>query len=307
MGQHHEGIPALKRQSRHLVLLLSLFIVFSAYAADQMAEGSPAGPRDLGAVLCLGDSVTECRGDSGTWRHGLWRELVLAGYRFDFIGTQGRGDCPRSVTPDVNGLDFDTDHEGHGGWTTEDILHGKRDAPEERLEQWLKKYTPDTVLIHLGGNDVKEARSKPWAVLGLVERAQENLKAIIRLIQSDNPNATIYLALHIKANGDQIPFANGALAVFNSGLPKIARELSTPESRIILVDHYSSWENALLEEDGIHPNAEGNARMAATWFKTIHEGPQSISLQGPLAGCAPDCTGGAKLLTARAGAARTAE
>lgn len=243
--------------------------------------------RNLGNILCLGDSITECRDEAGTWRYPLWKKLVEAGYTFDFIGTQGRQECSRSDTPEYLGRRFDADNEGHGGWTSEDILRGKDDEPEERLEEWLKEYTPETVLLHLGGNDVREARNKPWAILGLVQQVHRNFREIIGLLQADNPEVTIYLALHIKANGDDIAFANGALDLLNSGLPKIAEDCSTETSRVIVVDHNTGWNNDLLLDDGIHPNAAGNERMAEVWFKTIHEGPQPIQQGPPVLGCLP--------------------
>lgn len=262
-----------------------------AQAEDQQAASTPAGPRNLGNLLCLGDSITVCLGESGTWRYGLWKHLLERGYTFDYIGTQGREDCPRAATPDYEGRDFDHDNEGHGGWTTGDLLHGRGEDASENLAKWLVGYTPETVLLHIGGNDLQEARDKPWGILGIVEKAQENLRKIIRLLQADNPNVTIYLALHIKVNGDKILFANGGIALYNAGLPAIARDLSTPESRIILVDHNTGWSNDLLGEDGIHPNAAGNERMANVWFESIDLGPRSITLQPPIVSCVPQCDG----------------
>ena len=274
-----------------ITLLFVCIVALPCLAADQEAAPLPAGPRDLGKVLCLGDSITQCRGENGTWRHGLWTRLLEQGYAFDFIGTQRRGDCYRSSTPDFMGEDFDHAHEGHGGWTTGDILRGNEGESDGKLDEWLAQYTPDTVLIHLGGNDLRDARDKPWAIVGIVQEAQRNVREIIRQLQADNPAVTIYLALHIKANGDAIGFANGAIALFNNGLPAIARELSSAQSKVILVDHNTGWTNELLDEDGFHPNAAGNARMAETWFKTIHEGPQEITLQPPIASCVPQCDG----------------
>lgn len=268
-------------------LSMALTLAACAMAADQEEASTPAGPRNLGKVLCLGDSVTVCRGDSGTWRYPLWKELLSHGYQFDFIGTQRRGDCGTAVTPRFMGQSFDLDNEGHGGWTTSDILHG-RDDIKDSLPEWLKDYTPDTVLLHIGGNDLQQARDKPWAVLGIVKKAQDNVREIIRLLQGDNPAVTVYLALHIKVNGDKVFFGNGGIALFNSGIPAIAAEMSSEQSKVILVDHNTGWSNALLEDDGIHPNTEGNARMADTWFESIDQGPRAITVQPPLAGCRPE-------------------
>jgi hypothetical protein len=51
--------------------------------------------------------------------------------------------------------DFDPDHEGHWGARIDEIIKGKSAKcwGEGNLSDWLKNYTPDMVLVHLGGND----------------------------------------------------------------------------------------------------------------------------------------------------------
>src|SRR6185503_14232817 len=66
-------------------------------------------------ILPLGDSVTSSFAPHSSYRYWLWHELVDAGYNVDFVGSQqGVADG----TPDKT--DYDQDHEGHPGWTTQD-------------------------------------------------------------------------------------------------------------------------------------------------------------------------------------------
>ena len=69
-------------------------------------------------IMPLGDSIT--RGIAGStddtgYRRSLYFALVGAGFPVDFVGNHNDG------IPD----DFDKNHEGHGGWTAEEIIFGR--------------------------------------------------------------------------------------------------------------------------------------------------------------------------------------
>ena len=51
--------------------------------------------------------------------------------------------------------DFDPDHDGRGGWTTDQIVNGKVGfPPDDKLDQWLVAEEPNIVLLHIGTNDI---------------------------------------------------------------------------------------------------------------------------------------------------------
>ncbi len=57
---------------------------------------------------------------------------------------------------------------------------------------------------------------------------------------------------------------------FNNGLPEIAANCSTPESRVVLVDQFSGFDGvADTQADGIHPNAGGMKKIAARWYAAL--------------------------------------
>ena len=107
-------------------------------------------------IMPLGDSITE-GSSSGvpdeefrvSYRKALYDKLKAAGYVVDeelFVGTLTSG----TLVPD-----FDPDHEGRGGWTTDDIIYGHRNFPaEDKLDQWLIAEEPNIVLLHIGTNDI---------------------------------------------------------------------------------------------------------------------------------------------------------
>ena len=107
-------------------------------------------------IMPLGDSITE-GSSSGvaleefqvSYRKTLWDKLKTAGYVINdelFVGTLVSGD---SVA------DFDPDHEGHGGWRTDQIVNGNLDnLSAGKLSDWLIAQEPNIVLLHIGTNDV---------------------------------------------------------------------------------------------------------------------------------------------------------
>ena len=106
-------------------------------------------------IMPLGDSITQ-GSSSGvadeafqvSFRKVLYDRLWEKGYVVDdeiFVGTQESGE---SVT------DFDPDHEGHGGWTAEEIVKGRpvMDLDAGNLAIWLAERQPSIVLLHIGTN-----------------------------------------------------------------------------------------------------------------------------------------------------------
>lgn len=100
-------------------------------------------------ILPLGDSITQGgRADRAeyTYRYPLFYRLKDAGYNVDFIGSMHQGLSAEAKWPDINGVAFDLDHEGHYGWKTA--------AARDKLRDWMATYPapPDIVLIHLVGH-----------------------------------------------------------------------------------------------------------------------------------------------------------
>ena len=81
-----------------------------------------------------------------SYRYELWKDLVDGGWSFDFIGTE----VEIGFYSDYQGIPFDTDHQGKGGWTSGQIL-------EDLAASLEKAGVPDIVLFSSpGGNDLHE-------------------------------------------------------------------------------------------------------------------------------------------------------
>ena len=91
--------------------------------------------------MSLGDSITESAAGQASYRYYLWKSALGQGYKLDLVGSQHGvfGGAPKFT-------DFDMHHEGHWGWTTDQIL--------AQIKSWAVNASPDFVLIHLGHNDL---------------------------------------------------------------------------------------------------------------------------------------------------------
>lgn len=115
-------------------LLLSVVILFSLGACGSPSDNtvSPSPTLDntlpppsppptvvVAKVMPLGDSITASSVGLPSYRYLLWHLAVNNGYHLDFVGSLHgvlRG-------PPAN-ADFDMDHEGHGGFTADEVLAG---------------------------------------------------------------------------------------------------------------------------------------------------------------------------------------
>lgn len=136
-------------------------------------------------VLLLGDSITD-----NHYRTILWSLLATDGYAFDLVGTQHG--FPLAVDPKelaVDGTSFDSDHEGHTGWTARELLDGSLWDPDGGggLDDWLSGYDPDIVALHIGTNDL---------IIGELsaDEIASDIGEVIGRLREDNADVTVLVA-----------------------------------------------------------------------------------------------------------------
>lgn len=61
---------------------------------------------------------------------------------------------------------------------------------------------------------------------------------------------------------------NTAVTGLNAAIPAWATSHNSTQSPIFLVDQYTGFSTSDLR-DGVHPNANGDAKMAAKWYPAI--------------------------------------
>lgn len=217
-------------------------------------------------ILCLGNSITNGVDTFNSYRRDLWQLLHTENYNFDFIGSWSK----HSNGANTPVPDFDMDHEGHSGWTFEDILKPPSwDSARGNLHEWIITYTPSIVLVELGTNDIFHCRTP--------KQMFSNLNAILALLREKNRRVKIFLAQipplgaqwsDKKLCGNNTSYAE-AIINLNKQIASFAVVHSTAQSSIIVVDQFSHVNPATDTFDDIHPNTRGEKIMAERWFKAI--------------------------------------
>lgn len=195
-------------------------------------------------ILPLGDSVTSSFSPNSSYRYWLWHDLVNAGFNVDFVGTQyGVADGP------AGNPDFDQDHEGHPGWTTQDGL--------ENIDSIIAATQPDIVLLDLGANDVQEGF--PMSTI------ESNLEGIIEHLKAANPNIVILLA-------DPTPYRgpnSSRMSKLKGVISRVATLENQPGSSVLIVNLFGGFNVRKDTSDGMHPNEIGEQFIAQRFFAAL--------------------------------------
>lgn len=206
-------------------------------------------------ILPLGDSITCASKYKVSYRYPLWKQLLDAGKKMKFIGSQTeKGNGGREWKTYKNNR-FPPANEGHSGWRADQILNGLENG-EHGLNNWLVNYNPDIVLIHLGTNDLHQKQTP--------ESTRDDIHNIIKKLRSKNPRIKVILA-------EIIPLQeNNNVIRLNQLLAKLAKQINKSNSPVISVDMYSGFNlKTDMQKDHIHPNANGEKKMAQNWFNAL--------------------------------------
>ncbi|WP_285474480.1 SGNH/GDSL hydrolase family protein [Actinoplanes sp. NBRC 101535] len=186
-------------------------------------------------IMPLGDSITSGVGDPARdgYRRDLQQRFAAAGQPVDFVGSQ------------TDGFAADRNHEGHGGWTIDQLA--------VQADTWLATYRPDVILLHMGTNDITR-REAPGV-------AAAKLSALIDQIRWTAPAAHLYVG-KIIATG--VPAESPSNRRFNDLIPGI---VAGKGPRVHVVDH--SGVDGVSLYDRHHPNEYGYSRMSYRWYTAI--------------------------------------
>jgi hypothetical protein len=159
-------------------MFLALFIgvagtTLASAQATQPQVPSLGGTTKIGygRVLAVGDSLTVANtGTSpGGWRRYLENSLQAGGIVFNFVGTRDSASVPEN-------------HEGHAGWTSQEIMYGRPGNLTGNLTQWMTKHQPDTVILFTGAHDNDSHPSRYLGMLGMIFRLNPNAKVVVGLV-----------------------------------------------------------------------------------------------------------------------------
>ena len=195
-----------------------------------------------------------------SYRYELWKNLVDNNYNFDFIGREK----DFGTYPLYAGLEFDNDHEGSGGFQSEDVL--------ANIDEILTTIAnPNIVLLCIGGNDLLDGGNHPSEPI-------ENIAKLIGKLQAHNNNIIIFLEQIAPANSETM---TNLLTInindFNSQIAYIADSLTNSSSKVIALDMNSNFNESYLADD-VHYNQFGAKFIADIYFAGIQSEFSSTNL-----------------------------
>ncbi|WP_329541477.1 GDSL-type esterase/lipase family protein [Streptomyces sp. NBC_01358] len=237
------------RSRRHPLLsaLLAALFVLGAGSGLAGAPSTATAAANAAApvrIMPLGDSIT---GSPGCWRSLLWDQLQKAGYTdIDFVGTLNAQSCA---------LTHDADNEGHGGYLATTT------ADQNLLPGWLAATAPDIVVMHFGTNDVWSSIA-PDTILAAYTKLVGQMRAA-------NPAMKVLVAQIIPVNPSSCAECAARTVAFNERIPAWAQGITTAQSPVTVVDQWTGFDTATDTYDGVHPNAVGDAKMAARWYPAL--------------------------------------
>lgn len=242
---------------------------------------SPWTGPDLGRLAIIGDSITQASGSTYSanvygqnacrgYRWHLFKNLVDAGAKFDFVGSINANYTSDAQYPSWKGVQFDRSNEGHFGWRAFQIRgtsagNTAANRGSGNITQWLDPklggYIPDTVTMMIGINDFGDGRTPT--------QVRDDVAAIIDSLQAANPKVRIHLVevLHVGSGHAQYPGLNTTVDTYNTTfLPALATSKTTATSTVTVVPMLNDQTGGFIADemthDQVHPNSRGEAYIA---------------------------------------------
>ncbi len=210
------------------------------------SDGSPC------RVMPLGDSITQGYGSTGGgYRKELFRLAVEGGKNVTFVGN-ANDFAPNP--PTVAGQPFPTNHEGHGGFTVNQIA--------DLVDASISRHQPHVVLLMIGTNDLNGGQDAQGTAMRL-----DNLAG--RIIQ-DAPDALLVVASIIPIeNGN-----GGKVQPYNSALADIVDRRAAAGDHILFADNHAAFTSRqdygpAWMGDTLHPNDDGYVQLGASYYESI--------------------------------------
>lgn len=223
-----------------LYLFLTAWVLFGAGCGGEEPAATPAAPADT-VIAAQAPPDTAATSDAGVI-------LVLGNSLAAGYGLDEEEAFPALLQDRIDslGLPYRVVNAGLSGATTAGGLR--------RLD-WFLKQPVDILVIELGGND--GLRGTP------LDETRRNLQAIIDRARDAYPGVRIVLA------GMQIPpnLGHAYTTAFRELYPELAE--ANDVALIPFLMEGVGGNPALMQEDGLHPTAEGQRIMAANVWAVL--------------------------------------
>ncbi|MBQ8124193.1 MAG: hypothetical protein IJ170_12960 [Ruminococcus sp.] len=269
--------------------------------------GAPASSADGEAVkvMCIGDSITDGYGVSGSYRKFIYNGLTSLGHEIDMVGS--KTGWSTSYTDEETGetFSYDDDNTGYSGYTIQSF--GGRTGILETLKETdcLAQTQPDIVTLQIGTNDVIDNYE--------LDKAGERLEGLAAYILQNIPDGSVLFVTtipYLDPNRSDVYnwFGNyrhsadwqtqydddtvevnvkAAVEQYNADVKSVVEKLSAQYDSIYFADVNSAITDVKTQlMDGVHPNNTGYKAMGAYWTEKLNEylaggGPGELPTQPP--------------------------
>ncbi len=165
--------------------------------------GSIIGPVQAATIYAIGDSITRGKVfsfDSNDYPESAYRNGSgappnnLRSYREHLHDLLIEPSCDAAVTwvgSKQEGNRTPEFHEGRSGLRADEFLSRTWSDDigvdgNNSIDEWLGIFAPDTIIIHLGTNDMQQGQS--------AESTRDDINGLLDIVYVERPNATIFLA-----------------------------------------------------------------------------------------------------------------
>lgn len=210
-------------------------------------------------AMVVGDSITQGSSGDFTWRYRLYKALTTAGVTVTFQGpytdlfdnVASAWDNDHAYADPV----FDQRHDARWGETLQ--------TAAELIQSDVATYSPDYLLVLLGVNDMG------WGISDAAG-TQTSLRAFIAHARAAKfDERFIFGQIPPDTREQSDPAFASMITDYNSRLVAEAAALSTPQSPISVTDGGADINPVTDLWDGIHPNAQGEQKIAAGFADTF--------------------------------------
>jgi lysophospholipase L1-like esterase len=231
-----------------------------AAATDGALPYNPCPPKGTPCIaLPLGDSITQGAGSpapGGGYRVELFHQAVSHGQSITFVGSAASGPTQVDMVP------FPRAHEGHGGYTIQQI------SDLITTNDTIRTYKPDIVMLELGTNNV---RSPSEAGAAQIPQALEALGSLIDKILASDSHLLLIVAQITPTQSDA---SEARVRVYNAGIPKLVQTRAAAGKHIAIVDVFSrfvanpDYRTAYFGSE-VHPNGAGYVVLGDAWYSAV--------------------------------------
>jgi lysophospholipase L1-like esterase len=230
----------LKRTLSAVALSASLLVSGSFTVPAAAPAVAATSSSKVYKIMPLGDSITRGGGQVREqyigYRAALQAHLKAGatGFKYNFVGSRSDKGAP------------DRNHEGHGGWTIDDLA--------AHIDAWMETYKPDIVLLHAGTNNITVGDSPATTAT--------KLQSLIAQIRSHNADTKIFVAKIIRSRD---PGRRPNTNAYEALIPGV---VASAGANVYLVDQTSVGGTDIY--DWTHPNDFGYSKMAYNWYRSMN-------------------------------------